>query len=78
MNFGGVVLQAINSANEKEIKIHANYSETHFIGEALSSYQLVMQELYGKNSEEEKYIGELLYAIRNPFVRNEKACERER
>jgi len=68
MNLGGVALQAINSTNKKEIEIHAGYSEAHFIGEALSSYQLVMQGLYGVNSEEEKYIGELLYAIRNPVV----------
>jgi len=71
-------MRALNNANQKEIKIHASYSEAHFIGEALSSYQLVMQRLYGKNSEEEKYIGELLYAIRNPFVRKQKTCEKER
>jgi len=71
-------MRVLNSTDKKEIKIHASYSEAHFIGEALSSYQIVMQRLYGINSEEEKYIGELLYAIRNPFVRKEKACEREK
>ena len=76
-------MQAINSTNKKEINIHASYSEAHFIGEALSSYRLVMQKLYGINSEEEKYIGELLHAIRNPSVKkrehvNEKdSLERE-
>ncbi|WP_200411721.1 hypothetical protein [Virgibacillus salexigens] len=65
-------MQAINRTNKKEINIHASYSEAHFIGEALSSYRLVMQKLYGVNSEEEKYIGELLHAIRNPSVKNRK------
>ena len=62
-------MQAVNSNNKKEINVHASYSEAHFIGEALSSYRLVMQKLYGVNSEEEKYIGELLHAIRNPSVK---------
>ena len=61
-------MQAINRTNKKEINIHASYSEAHFIGEALSFYRLVMQKLYGINSEEEKYIGELLHSIRNPSV----------
>ena len=65
-------MQAVNSTNKKEINIHASYSEAHFIGEALLSYRLVMQKLYGINSEEEKYIGELLHAIRNPSVKKRK------
>ncbi|MFD2658040.1 MULTISPECIES: hypothetical protein [Bacillaceae] len=65
-------MQAINSTNKKEINIHVSYSEAHFIGEALSSYRLVMQKLYGVNSEEEKYIGELLHTIRNPSVKKRK------
>ncbi|MBT2217121.1 hypothetical protein KK120_14935 [Virgibacillus dakarensis] len=65
-------MQAINSTNKKEINIHVSYSEAHFIGEALSSYRLVMQKFYGVNSEEEKYIGELLHTIRNPSVKKRK------
>lgn len=64
-------MKAINSVNKKEIEIHASYLEAHFIGEALSSYQLAMQRLYGNYSKEEKYAGELLYAIRNPVVKKE-------
>lgn len=65
-------MQVINSTNKKEINVHASYAEAHFIGEALSSYRLVMQKLYGINSEEERYIGELLHAIRNPSVKKRK------
>lgn len=65
-------MQAVNSTNKKEINIHASYSEAHLIGEALSSYRLVMQKLYGVNSEEEKYIGELLHVIRNPSIKKRK------
>ncbi|OZU88670.1 hypothetical protein CIL03_10295 [Virgibacillus indicus] len=71
-------MKATNSGKNKQIIIHAGYSEASIICEALSSYQLAMQQLYGINSEEEKYIGELLHAIRNPEVIKQEACERER
>lgn len=71
-------MKATNSGKKEQIAIYASYSEASIICEALSSYQLTMQQFCGINSEEEKYIGELLHAIRNPAVRKAKACERER
>ncbi|MGJ9460676.1 hypothetical protein [Oceanobacillus sp. CF4.6] len=71
-------MKATNSGKKKKIAIHASYSEASIICEALSSYQLAMQQHYGINSEEEKYIGELLHAIRNPAVIKGEVCERER
>ncbi|MUV38143.1 hypothetical protein JNUCC1_02234 [Lentibacillus sp. JNUCC-1] len=65
-------MRAVNNTDKKEIQIQASYSEAHFIGEALSSHRFLVQRLYGMNSEEEKYIDELLYAIRNPSVKKRR------
>lgn len=64
-------MRATNITNKKEIKINASYLESHLIGEALSSYRLVMQRIYGINSKEEKHIAEMVDAIRNPTVKKE-------
>lgn len=60
-----------NDRENRKIIIEASYAETHYLAEALFNYQLVMESEYGKNSEEEKYIGELLHAVRNPTIQGE-------
>ncbi|WP_174615252.1 hypothetical protein [Virgibacillus ihumii] len=61
-------MQAINKYEEKKLVIHANYSEVHFIREALFSFQLRMESLDGPDSEEAIIVRELLHEIRNPEV----------
>jgi len=64
-------MRVTNNVDKKEVTIRANYSEIHYIGQSLSSHQLFMQRIYGVNSEEEKYLGELLHVVRNPVVKKE-------
>ncbi|WP_010532480.1 hypothetical protein [Lentibacillus jeotgali] len=59
-------MQVINKSDDKILVLHAGYSEAHLIREALSLYRLRMEALNGKNSEEEKMIGELLHDLMNP------------
>jgi len=60
------MFSATHNPNKKVIQLEMNYSENLFLIEALSSYRFEMEREFGKNSEEEKYIGELLHATRNP------------
>jgi len=64
-------MKAENDHNNKRILIETSYNEAHFLGEALRCYQLQLEKDYGKNSEEERYISELLHAVRNPIVRED-------
>ncbi|GLO65012.1 MULTISPECIES: hypothetical protein [Bacillaceae] len=61
-------MRAINKSDQKKLVIHGSYSEAHLIREALSLYRLRMETVNGKNSEEEKIVGELMYKIMNPEV----------
>jgi len=59
-------MQVTNKSDDKTLVVHAGYSEAHLIREALSLYRLRMEAMNGKNSEEEKMIGELLHDLMNP------------
>jgi len=61
-------MNAKNNTDKKMIQLEVTYSEAHYIAEALFHYQLAMESEYGKNSEEEKYICELLHTVRNPII----------
>ncbi|WP_088051864.1 hypothetical protein [Virgibacillus dakarensis] len=62
-------MHAINKSGEKKLVMRISYSEAHLIREALSLYKLQMESMHGRNSEEDKYIGDLLYEIMNPAVK---------
>lgn len=68
----------MNKSAKKKLEIHTNYSEVHFIREALSVYRLRMQTKHDMQCDKEMMIGELLHEWKNPIVEHSIESRKER